>query len=297
MLFISFDDSTSFSVLLDLTMALYFYAVFKFMSSKSVVSSITSCILLLLCSKTGLSLDSPSVGLSLLYSPNFCNIPSLIALRNLSQVPGRVLSNINQYSLFCVFWFCSHFLSMVSALRLFYCLACLVLKYPFGTGEFNFAVLFSGFLLLQNDVAKLALSFLTTADTCILSVDHSSKVELQQYWVMSYREDMLILIFSHYNHLSIQKSVQFLLVLLNLFSNTHDGYAVFFTYSQIFRTRLYAHPASVVQPFLYQQVWSSICFMMSDLKFGEITAKSPWNKVLPWTYILISWSLQYNMLL
>lgn len=189
----------------------------------------------------------------------------------------------------------SDFLSMVSALRSFYCLAYLVLKYPFGTKEFNFAVLFSSFLLLQNDVAKLALSFLTIADTCVLPLDHSSKVELQQYWVLSYREDMLILIFSHYNLLSIQKSVQFLLLLLNLFANTHDGYAVF-AYSQIFGTRLYAHPADVVQPFLYQQVLCSICFMMSHLKFGEITAKSPWNKVLPWAYILISWSLQHNML-
>lgn len=84
MLFISLDDSTSFTVLLDVTMALYFYAVFKFTSSEPVVSSITSCILLLLCFKTRLSLHSLSVRLSLHHSPNFCYIPFLIALRNLT---------------------------------------------------------------------------------------------------------------------------------------------------------------------------------------------------------------------
>lgn len=89
------------------------------------------------------------------------------------KATGQTQTNIYIY----IFFFQSDFLSMVSALRLFYCFSCFALKFPFGTRELNFVV-FSGFLLLQNDVAKLALSFLTTADTCMLPVDCPSKLEL-----------------------------------------------------------------------------------------------------------------------
>jgi len=46
-----------------------------------------------------------------------------------------------------------------------------VLKFPFDTSGFNLTVLFCGLRLLQNKVTKLALSFLATADTCVLPAD------------------------------------------------------------------------------------------------------------------------------